>query len=147
MAAQTHLHLHASTPTLARGRMPASWRTCARSRLQRFRPITIETPKALLPLLNVPMIEYTLEWLAMNHVEEVRGRWGPGPGGPAFIHHACMHTAPAPGTGGASCCRGRATHDIAIAACALAVHAPLQAGGAGGADARMRRSAAAAGLP
>lgn len=27
----------------------------------------------LLPLLNVPMIEYTLEWLAMNNVEEVRG--------------------------------------------------------------------------
>lgn len=39
---------------------------------QRFRPITIERPKVLLPLVNVPMIEYTLEWLAINHVQEVR---------------------------------------------------------------------------
>jgi len=39
---------------------------------QRFRPITVERPKVLLPLVNVPMIEYTLEWLAMNKVEEVR---------------------------------------------------------------------------
>ncbi|MEW5304708.1 MAG: hypothetical protein WDW36_007300 [Sanguina aurantia] len=38
---------------------------------QRFRPITVEQPKALLPLVNVPMIEYTLEWLAMNKVEEI----------------------------------------------------------------------------
>jgi len=37
---------------------------------QRFRPITIERPKVLLPLVNTPMIEYTLEWLAMNKVEE-----------------------------------------------------------------------------
>ncbi|KXZ48102.1 hypothetical protein GPECTOR_30g197 [Gonium pectorale] len=37
---------------------------------QRFRPITVERPKALLPLVNVPMIEYALEWLAMNGVEE-----------------------------------------------------------------------------
>jgi hypothetical protein len=41
--------------------------TCA----QRFRPITVERPKALLPLVNAPMIEYALEWLAMNRVEEV----------------------------------------------------------------------------
>ncbi len=40
--------------------------------LQRFRPITVERPKALLPLVNIPMIEYALEWLAMNGVEEVR---------------------------------------------------------------------------
>ncbi len=39
--------------------------------MQRFRPITVERPKVLLPLVNVPMIEYTLEWLAMNKVEEV----------------------------------------------------------------------------
>jgi translation initiation factor eIF-2B subunit epsilon len=38
--------------------------------MQRFRPITIERPKVLLPLVNVPMLEYTLEWLAMNKVEE-----------------------------------------------------------------------------
>lgn len=36
-----------------------------------FRPITIEFPKVLLPLVNVPMIEYTLEFLAQNGVEEV----------------------------------------------------------------------------
>ena len=44
--------------------------------VQRFRPITVERPKVLLPLVNVPMIEYTLEWLAMNKVEEVS--CGPG---------------------------------------------------------------------
>lgn len=38
---------------------------------QKFRPITVEKPKVLLPLVNVPMIEYTLEWLALNKVEEV----------------------------------------------------------------------------
>ena len=38
---------------------------------QRFRPITLERPKALLPLANVPMIEYVLEFLASNGVEEV----------------------------------------------------------------------------
>ena len=37
----------------------------------RFRPITLERPKTLLPLANVPMIEYTLEFLASNGVEEV----------------------------------------------------------------------------
>jgi dTDP-glucose pyrophosphorylase len=38
---------------------------------QRFRPITVEKPKVLLPLVNVPLLEYTLEWLALNQVEEV----------------------------------------------------------------------------
>jgi NDP-sugar pyrophosphorylase family protein len=33
--------------------------------------MTVERPKALLPLVNVPMIDYTLEWLIMNGVEEV----------------------------------------------------------------------------
>jgi translation initiation factor eIF-2B subunit epsilon len=36
-----------------------------------FRPITVEQPKALLPLVNVPMITYTLEWLVASGVEEV----------------------------------------------------------------------------
>jgi translation initiation factor eIF-2B subunit epsilon len=36
-----------------------------------FRPITWEKPKVLLPLVNVPMIEYTIEFLALNGVEEV----------------------------------------------------------------------------
>ncbi|RLN97989.1 hypothetical protein BBJ28_00021896, partial [Nothophytophthora sp. Chile5] len=29
-----------------------------------FRPITLELPKVLLPLANVPMLEYSLEFLA-----------------------------------------------------------------------------------
>ena len=36
-----------------------------------FRPITWETPKVLLPLVNVPMLEYTIEFLAQNGVEEL----------------------------------------------------------------------------
>lgn len=36
-----------------------------------FRPVSIHTPKVLIPLVNVPMIEYTLEFLAQNGVEEV----------------------------------------------------------------------------
>mmetsp|Transcript_31634 Transcript_31634/g.50502 ORF Transcript_31634/g.50502 Transcript_31634/m.50502 type:complete len:794 (+) Transcript_31634:290-2671(+) len=38
---------------------------------RKFRPITLETPKALLPLVNVPMIEYTLEFLAESNVKEI----------------------------------------------------------------------------
>ncbi|KAF4335005.1 translation initiation factor eIF-2B subunit epsilon [Fusarium beomiforme] len=37
----------------------------------RFRPFTIERPRCLLPLANTPLIEYTLEFLAMNGVNEV----------------------------------------------------------------------------
>ncbi|KEY67957.1 hypothetical protein S7711_02163 [Stachybotrys chartarum IBT 7711] len=37
----------------------------------RFQPFTIEKPRCLLPLANIPLIEYTLEFLAMNGVEEV----------------------------------------------------------------------------
>jgi hypothetical protein len=37
-----------------------------------FRPITAEGPKVLLPLVNVPMLEYTLEFLSQNGVEEVK---------------------------------------------------------------------------
>lgn len=36
-----------------------------------FRPVTWEKPKVLLPLVNVPMLEYTIEFLAQNGVEEV----------------------------------------------------------------------------
>jgi len=39
--------------------------------MQRFRPITVERPKVLLPLVNAPLLEYTLEWLALNKIEEV----------------------------------------------------------------------------
>ncbi|KAL1543317.1 translation initiation factor eIF-2B subunit epsilon isoform X2 [Salvia divinorum] len=36
-----------------------------------FRPITLERPKVLLPLVNAPMIEYTLAWLESAGVKEV----------------------------------------------------------------------------
>ncbi|KAH8174824.1 eIF4-gamma/eIF5/eIF2-epsilon domain-containing protein [Sarocladium implicatum] len=37
----------------------------------RFKPLTVEKPRCLLPLGNTPLIEYTLEFLAMNGVQEV----------------------------------------------------------------------------
>ncbi|XP_023537933.1 translation initiation factor eIF-2B subunit epsilon isoform X1 [Cucurbita pepo subsp. pepo] len=37
----------------------------------KFHPITLERPKVLLPLVNVPMINYTLSWLESAGVEEV----------------------------------------------------------------------------
>ncbi|KAK4194994.1 putative translation initiation factor eIF-2B subunit epsilon [Triangularia verruculosa] len=37
----------------------------------RFRPFTLDKPRCLLPLVNVPVIEYTLEFLALNGVQEV----------------------------------------------------------------------------
>ncbi|KAI9718150.1 MAG: hypothetical protein M1828_006848 [Chrysothrix sp. TS-e1954] len=37
----------------------------------KFVPFTTERPRCLLPLVNVPLIEYTLEFLALNEVEEV----------------------------------------------------------------------------
>lgn len=36
-----------------------------------FRPISLEMPKVLLPLANVPMLEYALEFLVSNGVQEV----------------------------------------------------------------------------
>lgn len=36
--------------------------------LQRLRPVTVERPKVLLPLVNTPMLDYTLHWLAANEV-------------------------------------------------------------------------------
>jgi len=36
-----------------------------------FRPITWERPKVLLPLVNAPMLDYTIEFLSQNGVEEV----------------------------------------------------------------------------
>lgn len=38
---------------------------------QTFRPITLEKPKVLLPLANIPMLDYTIEFLASSGVEEV----------------------------------------------------------------------------
>lgn len=37
----------------------------------RFRPLTLETPRCLLPLANSPLIDYTLEFLASAGVKEV----------------------------------------------------------------------------
>ncbi|KAI0886513.1 nucleotide-diphospho-sugar transferase [Annulohypoxylon maeteangense] len=37
----------------------------------RFHPFSIEKPRCLLPLANTPLIEYSLEFLAMNGVQEV----------------------------------------------------------------------------
>ena len=37
---------------------------------QNFRPITIESPKVLMPLCGVPLIDYALEWLEASGVEE-----------------------------------------------------------------------------
>jgi len=36
-----------------------------------FKPVTTDVPKCLLPLCNVPMIEYSLDWLSSNGVQEV----------------------------------------------------------------------------
>ncbi|KAJ3331280.1 hypothetical protein HDU76_003615 [Blyttiomyces sp. JEL0837] len=38
---------------------------------QRFMPLTLDKPRCLLPLLNVPLIEYTLEFLAISGMQEV----------------------------------------------------------------------------
>ncbi|KAK4184459.1 putative translation initiation factor eIF-2B subunit epsilon [Podospora australis] len=37
----------------------------------RFKPFTLDKPRCLLPLVNVPVIEYTLEFLASNGVQDV----------------------------------------------------------------------------
>ncbi|KAK6352837.1 hypothetical protein TWF696_004838 [Orbilia brochopaga] len=38
---------------------------------KRFRPVTLEKPRCLLPLANTPLIEYTLEFLALGGVQEI----------------------------------------------------------------------------
>lgn len=43
----------------------------------RFNPFTLETPRCLLPLANTPLIEYTVEFLAMSGVTEVYMYCGP----------------------------------------------------------------------
>ncbi|WCJ43261.1 Translation initiation factor eIF-2B subunit epsilon [Euphorbia peplus] len=55
--------------TLARNPLQAI--LLADSFTTKFRPITLERPKVLLPLVNVPMIDYTLAWLESAGVEEV----------------------------------------------------------------------------
>ncbi|KAL6989544.1 hypothetical protein U1Q18_015295 [Sarracenia purpurea var. burkii] len=53
------------------GRVPLQAILLADSFAQNFRPITLERPKVLLPLVNIPMIDYTLAWLELAGVEEV----------------------------------------------------------------------------
>jgi translation initiation factor eIF-2B subunit epsilon len=36
-----------------------------------FQPITLETPKVLLPLVNACMLDYTLEWLIVHGIETI----------------------------------------------------------------------------
>lgn len=38
---------------------------------ERFMPVTLDRPRCLLPLVNVPIIEYTFEFLAVSGVQEV----------------------------------------------------------------------------
>lgn len=42
---------------------------------QRFSPVALTRPKVLLPLVNVPLLDYTLEWLA-SQCTDVRSRGG-----------------------------------------------------------------------
>ncbi|CRK42253.1 hypothetical protein BN1708_008714, partial [Verticillium longisporum] len=50
---------------------PPNLQVIADSFQDRFHPLTIDQPRCLLPLANTPLIEYTLEFLAMNGVQEV----------------------------------------------------------------------------
>ncbi len=56
---------------------------------QRFRPLTVEKPKVLLPLVNVPLINYTLEWLVASGVDEVSLQFSFG-AGPRSRGGACV---------------------------------------------------------
>ena len=51
---------HPSPPPLKKKLSPALSQT--------FRPVTLERPKALLPLANAPLIDYALEWLSGSQV-------------------------------------------------------------------------------
>ncbi|GAB2212075.1 hypothetical protein Droror1_Dr00025419 [Drosera rotundifolia] len=52
-------------------RVPLQAVLLADSFATKFRPITLERPKVLLPLVSVPMIDYSLAWLDSTGVEEV----------------------------------------------------------------------------
>ncbi|KAK8933716.1 hypothetical protein KSP39_PZI016046 [Platanthera zijinensis] len=52
-------------------RIPLQAVLLADSFAQKFRPITLERPKVLLPLVNAPMIDYALAWLESVGVDEV----------------------------------------------------------------------------
>ncbi len=38
---------------------------------KKFKPVTVEKPKALFPLLNIPLLAYTVEFLTLNRVKEI----------------------------------------------------------------------------
>jgi translation initiation factor eIF-2B subunit epsilon len=38
---------------------------------QRFRPLTLDKPRCLLPLVNIPLLEYTLECLAVSNIKDI----------------------------------------------------------------------------
>ncbi|XP_061995268.1 uncharacterized protein LOC133713168 [Rosa rugosa] len=53
------------------GHVPLQAILLADSFTTKFYPVTLERPKVLLPLVNVPMISYTLAWLKSAGVKEV----------------------------------------------------------------------------
>ncbi|PNY25199.1 translation initiation factor eIF-2B subunit epsilon, partial [Tolypocladium capitatum] len=83
LALDTMSHKGANSSSSAKGKKPA--KSGAESKTEdvlqavvladsfqdRFKPFTVERPRCLLPLANTPLIEYTLEFLAMNGVNEV----------------------------------------------------------------------------
>ena len=84
----------------------------AATRLQSFKPITVERPRVLLPLVNTPLIDYTLEWLAGSGVEEVgAGGWG---GESAALADTLLHRA---GGAAAAAAAGAAAAAAAAAGC------------------------------
>lgn len=78
----------------------------------RFLPITAEKPRALLPLVNRPLIDYTVEFLAVSGVEEIfvyccahsdqlkehlaQSRWNK-PGSPVRLHTIIAEDCPSVG--------------------------------------------------
>ncbi|XP_076893546.1 uncharacterized protein LOC143545562 [Bidens hawaiensis] len=52
-------------------RVPLKAILLADSFTTKFRPITLECPKVLLPIVNTPMIDYTLSWLESTNIDEV----------------------------------------------------------------------------
>jgi NDP-sugar pyrophosphorylase family protein len=64
-------HGGGNTNKLEQAKVTLSAIVLADSFTQRFRPVTVERPKVLLPLAGAPLLEYTLEWLALNRVDEI----------------------------------------------------------------------------
>ena len=78
----------------------------------RFLPISAEKPRALLPLVNRPLIDYTVEFLAVSGVEEIfvyccahsdqlkehlaQSRWNK-PGSPVRLHTIIAEDCPSVG--------------------------------------------------